>query len=60
MHIVEHRGAWQGFKSIILRILEEKLTIVLFANLRETDIYELAMLVLQIYNPELVPNPMYN
>lgn len=60
MHIVEHRGAWQGFKSIILRILEEKLTIVLFANLRETDIYELAILVLQIYNPELVPNPIYN
>ncbi|UJR34647.1 hypothetical protein I4U23_027424 [Adineta vaga] len=56
MRIVEHGGAWQGFKSFVIRILEEKLTIVLFANLGETEIEELAKLVLHFYKPELVPN----
>src|SRR6185295_200315 len=30
--IVEHGGAWQGFKSHIARYVNDKLTIVVFAN----------------------------
>ena len=30
--IVEHGGAWQGFKSFIARYVDDKLTVVLFAN----------------------------
>ncbi len=45
---------------MIVRVLEEKLTIVDFANLSGTPIDELARLVLHLYKPELIPNSIYN
>src|SRR5215208_5291846 len=35
--IVEHGGAWQGFKSFISRYIDDKLTVVLFANQARTN-----------------------
>src|SRR6185295_7144642 len=30
--IIEHGGAWQGFKSYIARYPDERLTVIVFAN----------------------------
>jgi CubicO group peptidase (beta-lactamase class C family) len=32
-HVVEHQGAWQGFKTTISRYVDDKLTVVVLANL---------------------------
>jgi CubicO group peptidase (beta-lactamase class C family) len=31
-HLIEHGGSWQGFKSQISRYVDDKLTVVVFAN----------------------------
>ncbi|CAF1258430.1 unnamed protein product [Rotaria sordida] len=49
MRIVEHYGIWQGFQSMIIRVLEEKLTMVFFANLNDQDVHEIARLALALY-----------
>ena len=51
--IVQHGGSWQGFRSIIIRVLDAQLTVVLFANFGQADVDKLASHVLKIYNPEL-------
>ena len=51
--IIEHGGSWQGFKSHIARYLDEKLTIVVFANQARANPAKLAHGVAAIYNPEL-------
>ena len=53
--IVEHGGAWQGFKSYIARYLDDKLTIVLFANQARTNPGKLVHDVAALFNPELAP-----
>ncbi len=53
--IIEHGGAWQGFKSMITRFPEDKLTIVIFANLINASEKKLARGVLEIYHPQLAP-----
>lgn len=40
--LIEHGGSWQGFKSCISRYVDDKLTIVLFANLAQTNPERLA------------------
>ena len=55
--IIEHGGAWQGFKSMITRFPEGKLTVVVFANLINASEKKLARGVLEIYHPELTPAP---
>ena len=52
--IIEHGGAWQGFKSYIARYPNDKLTIIVFANLAETNPTPLAHGVAGIYNAALV------
>jgi CubicO group peptidase (beta-lactamase class C family) len=47
--LVEHGGSWQGFKSFIARYRAEKLTIILFANLAQTNPDELAHGVAKFY-----------
>jgi CubicO group peptidase (beta-lactamase class C family) len=51
--IIEHGGAWQGFKAQISRYVNDKLTIVVFANSSRANPSNLAHGIAAIYNPEL-------
>jgi CubicO group peptidase (beta-lactamase class C family) len=51
--IIEHGGRWQGFESDIKRFPEEKLTVVVFANLRNANLNKLARSLLEMYHPQL-------
>jgi CubicO group peptidase (beta-lactamase class C family) len=53
--LIEHNGAWQGFKSMITRYPEDKLAVVVFANLINANEKMLARGVLEIYHPQLAP-----
>ena len=35
--VLDHGGAWQGFKSHISRYVDDKLTVVVLANLEQAD-----------------------
>lgn len=50
--LVFHGGAWQGFKSQIIRFLDEKLTIIFLANSWETNDFKLARGLISIFHPE--------
>jgi len=56
-HIIEHGGAWQGFKSHIARYVDDKLTVIVFANLIQANPGRIAHGVAAIFNPELAPIP---
>jgi CubicO group peptidase (beta-lactamase class C family) len=47
--VVEHGGSWQGFKSQISRYVDDKLTIVVFANSSRADPSKLANGIAEIY-----------
>jgi CubicO group peptidase (beta-lactamase class C family) len=51
--VVEHGGSWQGFKAQISRYVDDKLTIILFANLARANQTKLAHDIAAIINPEL-------
>jgi len=51
--LIEHGGAWQGFKSHIARYVDDKLTVVVFANLAQANPTKMAHDVAAIYQPEL-------
>jgi CubicO group peptidase (beta-lactamase class C family) len=53
--IIEHGGAWQGFKAFIARYPDEKLTVIVFANLIHANEAKIAHGVAAIYNPFLAP-----
>jgi CubicO group peptidase (beta-lactamase class C family) len=55
--IIEHGGSWQGFKAQISRYVDDKLTVILFANLIQANQGKIAQGVAAIYNPELAPIP---
>ena len=48
-HVVEHGGAWQGFKSHISRYVDDKLTFVVLANLEQAKPEVIADHVAQMY-----------
>ncbi len=50
--VVFHGGAWQGFKSHIVRFLDDRLTIIFFANSWETNDFKLARGLAAIFYPE--------
>jgi CubicO group peptidase (beta-lactamase class C family) len=50
--LIHHGGAWQGFKSYIVRFPDEKLTIILFANLWDTKDMKFARGLTSIFYPE--------
>ena len=50
--IIYHGGAWQGFKSFIVRFPDDKLTIIFFANLWDTKEIKLARGLTAIFYPE--------
>lgn len=56
--IIEHGGAWQGFTSYIARYVEQKLTVIVFANLEGADPGKIAHGVAALYNPDLAPPPV--
>ncbi len=56
--VIEHGGAWQGFKAHIARFPDNKLTVILFANLIQTNQSKLANGVAAIVDPELKPKPI--
>ncbi len=56
--VIEHGGAWQGFKSFIARYPDEKLTVIIFANLENMDPNKLAHGVAEIIEPKLIPKPV--
>lgn len=55
--IVFHGGAWQGFKSFIVRFPDDKLTIIFFANSWETKDFKFARGLIALFYPEFaLPN----
>jgi CubicO group peptidase (beta-lactamase class C family) len=52
MRVVKHGGTWQGFESYVIRILNVKVTIAIFANLDEADVDTIASHVLEMYDPQ--------
>lgn len=50
--LVMHGGAWQGFKSFIIRFPKDKLTITVFANLAQTNPNLLVRAVVSAFYPE--------
>ena len=55
--VIEHGGAWQGFKAHISRYPDDKLTVVVFANQARANPANLAHRVAELFNPELAPVP---
>jgi CubicO group peptidase (beta-lactamase class C family) len=53
-HIIEHGGAWQGFKSYIARYVDDRLTVIVFANLAQANTQTIAHGIAAIYNSELI------
>ena len=51
---IQHGGSWQGFKSAIVRFVEEKVTVILFANLAEVNPEQLAMEIAGQFDPRLI------
>ncbi len=47
--VIEHDGAWQGFKTQISRYVDDKLTVVVLANLAEADPGKIAEHVAEMY-----------
>jgi len=47
--LIDHEGAWQGFKTQISRYVDDKLTVVVLANLAEADPGKIAEHVAEIY-----------
>jgi len=56
-HLIEHGGSWQGFKSYIARYVDDKLTVVVFANLAQANPGRIAHGVAAIYDVKLTPIP---
>lgn len=54
-HFVEHGGAWQGFKSQISRYVDDKLTVVVFANQARANPAKIAHQVAALFNADLAP-----
>jgi len=53
--VIEHGGSWQGFKAQISRYVDDKLTIILFANQTRANQTKLTHDIAAIINPELAP-----
>jgi len=57
-NVIEHGGAWQGFKAHIARFVDDDLTVIVFANLIQANQGRLANGVAAIINPNLKPKPI--
>ncbi len=52
--LIEHGGSWQGFKSFIARYVDDKLTVLVLANLAQADPERLAHGMAALYDARLV------
>ena len=55
--VIEHGGSWQGFKAQINRYVDDKLTVIVFANQARANQAKLARGVAAIINPDLAATP---
>ncbi len=53
--VLSHGGAWQGFKTHILRAVDDKVTVIVLANLAGARPGRITNGIARIYVPELVP-----
>ncbi len=53
--VVQHGGSWQGFRSYIVRSLDDRLTVIVLANLSTASCGRIAKNVAGLYNPKLTP-----
>ena len=51
--VIQHSGSWQGFKTAIVRYPEQKLTVIVLANLAQAEPMRLATAVAGLVEPEL-------
>jgi hypothetical protein len=56
--LIEHGGAWQGFKSYIARYVDKGTTVIILANLADMDPGQMAVGVAGVYHPDLAPPPV--
>ena len=56
--VIEHGGAWQGFKAHIARYPDNNLTVIVFANLAQANQAKIANGVAEILDPSLKPKPV--
>ena len=57
LKVVEHGGAWVGFRAAIVRFPEQKFSVVILANLDSIDPSGLAFKVADIYLADLIKEP---
>jgi CubicO group peptidase (beta-lactamase class C family) len=57
LKVVEHGGAWVGFRAMILRFPEQKFSVVILANLDAINPSQLAFRVADIYLAGLLREP---
>ena len=50
---IEHGGSWQGFKAYIARYVNDRLTVIVFANLAEAEPGAIAHGVAGLVEPAL-------
>ncbi len=55
--LIHHGGSWQGFHCAIQRYVDDKLTVIGFDNLAQSDLERIIRGVAGIFNPELQPLP---
>ena len=55
--IVQHGGEWQGFQAFIARYPDDRLTVVVFANLVPSQLANIAYTIAGFNNAELTPLP---
>jgi hypothetical protein len=53
--LIEHGGAWQGFKTHISRYIDDRLSVIVLADLADADPSRIAHAIAGFYVPELVP-----
>ena len=51
--LIDHNGAWQGFKSNISRYVDDRLTLVVLANSDYAAVHKIAQGVAALYVPAL-------
>lgn len=56
--VIEHSGAWQGFKSHIARYPDDGLTIILFANSSNANPDRIVNAIAALIDPTLKPTPI--
>ena len=54
--VIEHDGAWQGFTSHIARYVDDRLTVVVLANLENCDPGKIVQHVAGLYVSQLMPD----